>query len=67
MKRSLLVLGLIVMLVVGFALAYLLLTPEEERGEMGGIEAVSGPQVPLVGGYSEGEEIAFLHTEASAP
>lgn len=69
MKRSLLLLGLIVVLVGGFALAYLLLTPEEDResGGMGAMEPVSGPQVPLVGGFAEGEEIAFLHTEASAP
>lgn len=69
MKRSLLVLGLIVVLVAGFVLAYLLLTPEEDResGGMGGMEPVSGPEIPLVGGFAEGEEIAFLHTEASAP
>jgi hypothetical protein len=60
---------LIVVLVTGFALAYLLLTPEENResGGMGAMEPVSGPEVPLVGGFAEGEEIAFLHTEASAP
>ncbi len=68
MKRSLLVLGLIAMLVAGVAIAYLLLTPEEERasGGMGGMEPVSGPEIPLVGGYAEGQEIAFIHTEASA-
>lgn len=69
MKRGLLTLGLIVVLVAGFAVAYLLLTPEEEResGGMGGMEPVSGPDVPLVMGYAEGEEIAFIHPEASAP
>lgn len=69
MKRNLLILGLIVVLVAGFALSYLLLTPEEERklGGMGEMEPVSGPDVPLVKGYTEGEEIAFIHTEASVP
>lgn len=69
MKRRLSLLGLIVVLVAGFAVAYLLLTPEEERdsGGMGGMEPVSGPEVPLVRGYAEEQEIAFIHTEASAP
>lgn len=69
MKRRLLLLGVIVVLVAGFAVAYLLLTPEDEResGGMGAMEPVSGPEIPLVMGYSEGEEIAFIHTEASAP
>lgn len=68
MKRGIAVLGLIVALVMSFAVAYLLLTPEDERasGGMGGMEEVDGPDVPLVRGYAEGEEIAFIHTEASA-
>jgi hypothetical protein len=36
----------------------------EEVG-MGGMEAVDAPLPPAVAGYAEGEEIAFLHTEAS--
>lgn len=69
MKRSLMILGLILVVVTSFTVAYLLLTPEEERasGGMGGMEPVSGPEIPLVRGYAEGEEIAFIHTEASAP
>lgn len=68
MKRNLLILALIVVVVVGFAAAYLLLTPEDRRdsagmGETGG----SGPTLPAVLGYAEGEEIRFVHPEASAP
>ncbi len=67
MKRNLLILGLIVVLVVGFALAYLLLTPAEERGEMGMRAPDGGAGLPAVRGYAEGEEVAFVHPEASAP
>ena len=34
---------------------------------MGGMMAMDAPVVPAVTGYSEGEEILFLHTETSDP
>ncbi len=39
-------------------------TPADDQ--MGGMDMhVDAPQVPAVVGYAEGEEIHFLHTEAS--
>jgi hypothetical protein len=52
MLRNLLVVGVVVILMAGFALAYTFLTP---------------PRVPPVKGYLEGQEIEFIHTEASDP
>ena len=52
MLRNLIVVGVVVILMAGFALAYTFLTP---------------PRVPLVKGYLEGREIEFIHTEASDP
>ena len=34
---------------------------------MGGMMAAAGPTVPPVTGYSEGQEILFIHTETSDP
>lgn len=68
MKRNLLILGLIAVLVAGFAAAYLLLTPADKRASGGMDEAAGGgPALPAVLGYAEGEEIRFVHPEASAP
>jgi hypothetical protein len=50
MLRNLIVVGAVVILMAGFALAYAFLTP---------------PRVPPVKGYLEGQEIEFIHTEAS--
>lgn len=52
MVRNLIVVGVVVILMAGFALAYTFLTP---------------PQVPPVKGYLDGREIEFIHTEASEP
>lgn len=38
---------------------------EPVMGSMGGMEGVDAPLPPAVAGLAEGEEIAFLHTEAS--
>lgn len=67
MKRNLFILALITVLVVGFAAAYLLLTPANRRGSMGMNEAAGGPTLPAVLGYAEGQEIRFVHPEASDP
>jgi len=50
MVRNLIVVGVVVILMAGFALAYTFLTP---------------PRVPPVKGYLDGQEIEFIHTEAS--
>lgn len=52
MVRNLIVVGVVIVLMAGFALAYAFLTP---------------PRVPPVKGYLEGREIEFIHTEASDP
>jgi hypothetical protein len=52
MLRNLTVVGVVIVLMAGFALAYAFLTP---------------PRVPPVRGYLEGQEIEFIHTEASDP
>ncbi|MBI2941456.1 MAG: hypothetical protein HYY04_13565 [Chloroflexi bacterium] len=52
MVRNLIVAGLVVVLMAGFALASTYLTP---------------PLTPPVKGYAEGQEIEFIHTEASDP
>lgn len=52
MVRNLIVVGVVVILMAAFALAYTFLTP---------------PRVPPVKGYLEGREIEFIHTEASDP
>jgi hypothetical protein len=64
--RNLIVTGLVALLMAGFVLAYTLLAPGQARARMGGMGA-DGPFVPPVIGYTEGEEILFVHTEASAP
>lgn len=64
MKYNLMILGTIVIIVVGFAVAYLSITPPGERATMGGMGA-GGAAIPLVTGYAEGQEIHFIHTEAS--
>jgi len=50
MVRNLIVVGVVIILMAGFTLAYTFLTP---------------PRVPPVKGYLDGREIEFIHTEAS--
>jgi hypothetical protein len=72
MTRNLIVTVLVAVLMAGFVLAYTLLVPAQAQAQMGddanemGMN-VEGPVVPPVKGYAEGEEILFLHTEASSP
>jgi hypothetical protein len=65
--RNLVVAGLVTLLMAGFVLAYTLLVPARTLAQMGGGMAgnAQAPMVPPVTGFSEGEEILFLHTEAS--
>lgn len=50
MKRNIIITIIVAVLMAGVGLAYRFLTP---------------PQVPSIKGYAEGQEIKFLHTEAS--
>lgn len=65
MARNLIVAAVVALLMAGFVLAYALLVPGA-RARMGGMGmAEGGATVPPVKGYAEGEEILFLHAEAS--
>jgi hypothetical protein len=69
-RRNLIVTALVALLMAGFVLLYAWLVPTraQQMGGMGnmGME-IEGPHVPPVRGFAEGEEILFLHTEASDP
>ena len=64
MKRNLIVTALVAVIMAGFVLAYTFLKPSQTG--MSGM-AAAGPAVPPVKGYTEGQEIHFIHTEASDP
>ncbi|MBI4491248.1 MAG: cation-translocating P-type ATPase [Chloroflexi bacterium] len=64
--RPLIVTVLVGILMAGFALASSALRPAQVLPALGGMVA-AGPAVPPVQGYAEGQEIRFLHTEASDP
>lgn len=68
MKRNVMILGLVALLVIGFALIYLLLAPEGENpmNGMGRLDA-GKHQLPAVLGYAAGDEIHFVHPESSDP
>lgn len=63
--RNLLVAALVAVLMAGFVLAYTLLLPNRAQAQMGGAAMTAGPVVPPVKGFADGEEVLFLHTEAS--
>jgi hypothetical protein len=67
MTRNLVVATLVALLMAGFVLAYTLLASPEAEAQMGGGMGMNaeGAKVPQVKGFAEGEEILFLHTEAS--
>ncbi|MEX2541442.1 MAG: hypothetical protein WD314_06520 [Trueperaceae bacterium] len=65
-SRNLIVTTLVAVLMAGFVLAYALLAPGRAQAQMGGMGMqTEGPVVPPVKGYAGGEEILFIHTEAS--
>lgn len=66
MTRHLIVAALVAVIMASFVLAATSLTPMQAQPLMGGM-AAGGPVVPPVRGYAEGQEIRFLHTEASDP
>jgi len=69
MKQNLIVAGFVAVLMAGFVLAYQALTPAQARPKVGGMDTggmtVRSATVPPVKGYLNGEEIRFIHTEAS--
>ncbi len=89
MTRNVVITALVAVLMAGFVLAYLALTPsqpqqmggaepasqtegmgktaqEDGMGEMGGMAAPEDvPRLPPVKAYYEGEEVFFVHPEAS--
>lgn len=65
MARNLIVTALVAILMAGFVLAYTALRPGEEGTAMGGMGEPSGPAVPPVKGYVDGQPMFFIHTEAS--
>ena len=68
MRNNLLILSSIVIVVLAFVVVYLVMTPEDAREDMGMV-GVPGdaPHLPAVMGYLDGEEVYFVHPEASAP
>ena len=65
MARNLVVTVLVSVVMAGFVLAYISLTQVQAVG-MKGMNS-KGPVVPPVRAFMEGEEILFIHTEASDP
>ena len=66
MLRNLIVTALVSVLMAGFVLAYTYLAPiqADEMGGMGEM-SMSGPTIPPVNGFADGQTILFIHTEAS--
>ncbi len=69
MKRNVIITAVVATLMAGFVLAYIWLAPTQAQRSMPGMGTmdVEGPTVPPVRGFTEGQEILFLHTEASDP
>lgn len=65
MTRNAVITALVALVMAGFVLAYVSLVPVGSQ-PLGGMGA-GGPTPPPVAGYAEGEEIRFIHTEASDP
>jgi heavy metal translocating P-type ATPase len=61
--RAVIVMGIVAALMAPFVFAYIRLAPAGAPGGM----AAAGPIVPPVKGYLDGQEIRFIHTEASDP
>lgn len=66
MLRNLIVTTLVSVLMGGFVLAYTYMVPTQ-ADEMGGMGemSMSGPTIPPVNGFANGQTILFIHTEAS--
>lgn len=64
MARNLIVSALVAIIMAGFVLAYVALQPLQAPPPMGS-PTMQGPTVPTVKGFAEGQEVRFIHTEAS--
>jgi hypothetical protein len=67
LTRNLVVTALVAVLMAGFVLTYTWLAPAEAQMGEADEMAAGAPTVPAVKAYYEGEEILFMHTEASDP
>lgn len=69
MTRNVVVTAVVALIMAGFVLAYIALTPAASRAATGGMgRAAAGvPQLPAVKGFAEGREIYFVHSETSDP
>ena len=67
MTRNVVVTGVVAMVMAGFVLAYTALVPAASRPAMGGMggEGAGVSRFPAVKGFAEGQEIYFIHSEAS--
>ncbi len=69
MKNSPRAIGLLAVLLFTLTTAFPIWAQSmtESMKSMGGMMAVNAPTIPAVTGYSEGQEILFIHTETSDP
>lgn len=67
MTRNVVVTAVVAVVMAGFVLTYTALVPAASRPAMGGMgaEAAGVPGFPAVRGFADGEEIYFIHSEAS--
>lgn len=67
MTRNLVVTAVVAVLMAGFVLVYVALVPIRSQ-PLAGMRATAGvPLPPPVRGYADGQEVFFIHTEASDP
>ncbi len=66
MTRNLIVTALVAVIMAGFVLTYTFLAPTQAQ-QPRDMASTTGPTVPPVKGYTEGQEIRFIHTETSDP
>lgn len=67
MTRNVVVTAVVAVVMAGFVLGYTALVPAASRPAMGGMggDAAGVPGFPAVKGFAEGQEIYFIHSEAS--
>jgi hypothetical protein len=67
MTRNVVVTAVVAVVMAGFVLTYTALVPAVSRPAMGGMggDAAGVPRFPAVKGFAEGQEIYFIHSEAS--
>lgn len=68
MTRNVIVTAAVALMMAGFVLAYTALVPAQTRPRMAGMDrAANVPRFPPVRAFAEGQEISFIHSEASDP